>query len=290
LAITTTNAIVSGDLVFVAIGYNNTGGGVVSTVSDGTNTYSKAAGAKTGNGGNEIWYKENASAVGAGASLTVTMTNSTARLIIEAARVTGIQTSASLDKAVTGTTSAITGVLAQASELVVGTFGGFNVTAITESAGFTNLYSLQQSTSQVWENIAYKIAASTGSVTYQPTITGDSSAYVFAVASFKAALVTVGQTVTVGCSTTTSLSRHIIRSAIVNITVATTLSLKRAVQKTVAVSCHGAVVAGKALVRVISVVCGSSVSVLTTYMARVVIRKIRSFVSAYFGKGTISSR
>jgi hypothetical protein len=185
LAITTTAAINSGDLVVVAIGYNNINGGAVSTVSDGTNSYSKAVGTKNGNAGNEVWYKENATAVPSGSAITVTMQNSTNRLIIEAARVAGIVTSSSLDKTATGTTSAVSGALSQADELVIGTFGGWNVTAITEDAAFTNRYSIQQSTSQVWENLAFKIVSATTSITYQPTITGDSTAYVFAVASFK---------------------------------------------------------------------------------------------------------
>lgn len=175
LTITTTGAIVAGNLVVVAIyviGTNPT----VTSVSDGTNSYTRANNSLSGTGTGELWYKENASAVGSSASLTVNFGGTITTSTIAAAQVSGIASSSSYDSAAaaaaTGTSttpSATTGTLAQAEEIVFGVVTVGSTSTLTESAGFTNLYSLSNGAA-VKLGLGYDIVAATTAVTYHPTL------------------------------------------------------------------------------------------------------------------------
>jgi hypothetical protein len=125
----------------------------VSSVSDGTNSYSLGRSA-TWDGTNleltEVWYKENASAVAAGATITVTFSATTGPgssniNIVGACYITGAATSSSLDKvnsttATTTTTpaSGSTGALTNAYEIAIGVIGYYRsagASAVTEARG-----------------------------------------------------------------------------------------------------------------------------------------------------------
>lgn len=178
VALTTTANIVSGDLVVVVIGNSGASASTVSSASDGTNTYVKGKSQINGSGNadGELWYKENAAAVGSGATLTVSFTGSASNgVAIAAARISGIVTASSLDKSAigpgTGTTtpSASTGALTQATEIVIGVVVSLDGVP-TESANFTTISSISSPNTNANLDYGYDIVASTGSVTYQPTV------------------------------------------------------------------------------------------------------------------------
>jgi len=177
--LTTTSNIVSGDLVIVAVSYYTGTGASVSTVSDGTNSYSLGVSARGASGtpaAVELWYKSNASAVGSGATITLTFTSGTAGGNLAAARVTGINTSSPLDKTATDVTTTstptvTTAALTQTNEIAFGIQGGYNQTTYTVASGFTNIMS-SNNTGQVVLGLDYKVVASTSAITYQPTSSG----------------------------------------------------------------------------------------------------------------------
>ena len=191
VALTTTAAIPAAAAVIVAAG-NVTGTAVtVSSISDGTNTYTKAGGgAATASTDAEIWYKTNASAVGSGATITVTFSGAldTNAAYVAAFYVTSLS---AVDKApaVSSTTSISTGTLAQATELIVGTMCGFlNASSPTynEASGFTNLASLNIAAgNHVSAGLGYQLVSSTNSVTYNPTWTNAANQQSTDVVSFK---------------------------------------------------------------------------------------------------------
>lgn len=182
--ITTTAAINAGDLVVVAIGVVQPSGISVSSVSDGTNTYTKAV-----SGFNvstfldtEIWYKANAAAVGSGATITATLSTTTSGSpgVMAAARVTDTVPVSPLDKTnhteyTSGSllASGTTGALSQAKEVAFGVAYLYNVgsqTTLTESSGFTNLVAYTQGTSPfVAMNFAYQVTSATTALNYSPT-------------------------------------------------------------------------------------------------------------------------
>lgn len=182
-SITTTAAINTGDLVVVAIGVVQPSGISVSSVSDGTNTYTKAVGAFNATTflDTEIWYKANAAAVGSGATITATLSTGTSGSpgVMAAARAGGTST-VPLDKTnhteyTTGSTlaSGTTGTLTQAKEVVFGVAYLYNVssqTTLTESSGFTNLLAYTQGVSPfVAFNFAYQVVNATSALNYSPT-------------------------------------------------------------------------------------------------------------------------
>jgi hypothetical protein len=196
----TTNAnIVAGDLVVVAIGYYNSGTSpvAISSVTDGTNSYTQAL-SVTPSGSSPatiaLYYKENATAVGSGASLVVTWGSNTFAQGIVAARVTGIASASSLDvtqSATTGTNSptVASGTLNSASEIIFGFLGGYNTSTYTEDGTFTNIGQVAPNGDNA--SLAYQIVSATGSVTYAPTTTGGISFSPIGLATFKAAATAV---------------------------------------------------------------------------------------------------
>lgn len=174
-AVTTTVNILNGDLVVVAIEINsNAAVPTVSTVSDGTNTYTFAARATPTNENNEIWYCSNCVAVSSGATITANWSGSNggagAAHSIAACRISGIVAASALDKTNTqagalASPSTTTGVLSQAVEIVIGYFCAQG--AETQSAGFANINSTNQSGNLNF--LDYQIVSSTASVTYNPS-------------------------------------------------------------------------------------------------------------------------
>ena len=188
--LTTTANILSGDLVIVSVGEANNSA-IVSTISDGTNSYTRAVTTLHGVARGEIWYKANAAAVASGATITVTMSATATSCNIQAARVSGIIPSSPLDAAPAGNNTATTtptvasGTLAQANEILFGALWDALGTTATESSGFTTI-TLQNATGVEGTTmlLSYKIVAATTTVTYAPTI-GTGTLQVTNLVSFK---------------------------------------------------------------------------------------------------------
>jgi hypothetical protein len=199
VTLTTLAAIPAGALAVVGVVAGFGTAQTITGVSDGTNTYTRAAGAvwdATGDFVVDIWYKENAAAVSSGATLTATFSaaalGGTNVPIICAAYATGIQSASSLDKTNSGKqepgtacASGTTGTLTQAKELVIGFAGGSqNVTSISEGSGFTQSNQRLQGAGNNWAgNLAYQIVTATTALNYQPTFSNSFSGAV--IATFK---------------------------------------------------------------------------------------------------------
>jgi len=193
ITLTTVAAIPGGAGVVVCTG-NVDGNHAISSISDGTNSYTKGGGGVTANGitGSEIWYKQNASAVSSGATLTVTGSANfdTNAVFVIAAYVTSLAVTPVDNHPAPGnnTNTISTGVLAQASELVIGTFVGYQAANPTynESAGFTNIAAVSLSAANyVAGGCGYKITNATTSVTYNPSFTNAATNSAIDVVSFK---------------------------------------------------------------------------------------------------------
>lgn len=185
VTLTTAAAIPAGCLVVVGVYVGFGTSQSISGVSDGTNSYTKAVGNVydgTTQTVLDIWYKENASAVSSSASLTATF--SAASLggsnvpIINAAYVTGILTSSSLDKSSTGTqnsgtayASGSTTTLAQANEIAFGFMAHYNASATdTEGSGFTNINTTSKGSANWWmSRLSYQTVSATTALNYQPS-------------------------------------------------------------------------------------------------------------------------
>lgn len=198
VALTLGTAIVAGDLVVVAIGSDHNPGssGVVSSVTDGTNTYTLAGTAKgtSAQASVELWYCANCAAVASG-SITATFgatIQSGRSKMIAAARVTGVAIASALDKSANSTASGTTptvstGTLAQANEIIfsvdftLSTTSGYTVST---SGAFTSLYYFQTATDSL--GFVYKTVSATTSITNNPTWAGNGGTQVpQAIASFK---------------------------------------------------------------------------------------------------------
>ncbi len=174
----TTSAIPAGSLSAISFASSFTGSaGVISAVSDGTNTYTVAE--RQTNGGTsvtaEIWYKANASAVGSGATVTISFGGTSNGLCAGGATITGI-TATPLDKIAVGpgtnTTSPTvsTGALSQANEIVLCLMTGTSgASGITPDATFSTINNVNSANNNVTNYFASKKVASTGSVTCAPT-------------------------------------------------------------------------------------------------------------------------
>jgi len=184
-------AIVTGNTVFVEVFTQQAGPTTVSSMSDGTNTYTKAtsntqAASVTG----ELWYVINAVAV-ATPTVTATMSGSATAnaTVMAAAQVAGI---VAFDKtAVAGASAAgqttlnsgSTTALTTANELVIGTNGINTTPAVTESAGYTNINNGNPQATDL--RISYKIVNSTTAVNYSPSIPSTTCTWVSIVATFR---------------------------------------------------------------------------------------------------------
>lgn len=177
IAITTTANIAAGNLVFVATCVQHDAGITVTGVSDGTNTYTRAITQDSSGAipqGGDIWYKANATAVAAGATLTVTYSGTTLYgKAVAAGQVSGISTSSTLDKTNAGPGTAVTnptvstGVLSYSNEIVVGAF--CTQSTITADSSFTTLSSIVNGNGFAQLLLSTKTVSSTNSVTFAPT-------------------------------------------------------------------------------------------------------------------------
>ena len=177
IIVTTTGAIPAGALAFVAVRISSGALQVVSSVSDGTNSYTKAAGETGTYDDIEIWICPNASGVLSGASVTVNLSGAPTGGGAAAAFVgycTNVVTSAPANQIAGGVNSgsatnysATTGTLSQASEVAIGlTFINGNATE-TQSSGFTNLAHVTDS-GNISTAVDYQVVSSTTAITYDP--------------------------------------------------------------------------------------------------------------------------
>jgi hypothetical protein len=180
------NNVLSGDTLVACVAFNNAAAVTNTSVSDGTNSYTLAEQSTFGAGTFlNIWYKANAAAVGAGATLTASLSggmSGTNSIALGAMRVAGLIAASPLDainqnKASGVTTiSTATGTLAQANEIIAGCAYAYSgtATAYSGASGFTNVFS--QAVSYPMGMDYDKVAAPT-SVTYSPTFNGNGSMY-----------------------------------------------------------------------------------------------------------------
>jgi hypothetical protein len=152
-AYTTTADIKAGSLVVIAHALNSTNSVTVSSISDGTNTYTKATSATSTLTDNEIWYKSNAAFVASGGSITVTFSATTGNAAdgggIIAAQVSGVVPISAIDQVGTNTsTSGATltvtvPAIGSAKEIIFGAGASSGSTTYNPSAGYANVTSNQ---------------------------------------------------------------------------------------------------------------------------------------------------
>lgn len=199
-ALTTTANIVQGDLVAVCVNMNTNNSVTAASVSDGTNTYIKAGTTGLYSASEaSLWYKDNATAVGSGASITVTLSGgasgTTNGFAIGAARISGAIVSP-LDKtAINSTTGAgasistTTSALSQASEVAF-SCGGMIAASGTYSSntggfGFTNINHAENLTSDTFEALDSVTVSSTAALTSTQTWTVSGARSGIVVGTFK---------------------------------------------------------------------------------------------------------
>jgi len=142
-ALTYPATTVAGNLLEVEIAVD--GSKTVSTVSDGTNSYTKAVSKTQGALDVEIWYVASTStAKNAGTTLTVTYSGGTPNSVIHWKEYAGVVTGDSLDRTTSSSNSGSTAVstgttvgTAQNNELVLGVVGAVGVATITGEDGWT---------------------------------------------------------------------------------------------------------------------------------------------------------
>jgi hypothetical protein len=203
LNIGTTAAIVAGNLVVVAIASNNSPSSfrTVSSISDGTNTYSKAFSFGSSATGVELWYVANALAVSSGATIAIHLSGSSANnAVAVAAQISGIKTvspndaavNAHLDQTGGGSNhpSLTSGTPAVASEIIFGVIGYGNGSLVySDNSPFASVGSVQ-STAGV--GLGYRIISTRATVTYAPSFNSTPDYDLAIVAGFEGATGLVG--------------------------------------------------------------------------------------------------
>lgn len=185
---TTSAAIIAGQTVVIVVSLNPTANVTVSSVSDGTNSYTKATSVyRTAGQGIEIWYKTSATAVGSGATITISLTGSTGAGGVVQIQALQFQGATALDVVATNsgigaTFTATTATLAQAAEMAIGASLNFSVAPYVVGTGFTNLITNTTAGSSA---VDYKITSSTTAIAFNPTWTGAAGGMCVAVATFK---------------------------------------------------------------------------------------------------------
>jgi hypothetical protein len=168
----------------------------VSSISDGSNSYSKAAAiheddsAANRHSDHEIWYVANAASLPSSSTITVTIPAASQRVLsaINGVQVSGILTSSPYDTAgatnsdggtLPSSPTVTTGTLAQANTIVFGanandmpSVGG----TFTEDASFTNLFNNNSEPFGSWAiSLGYRIVGSTAAVTHNPSLSATGS-------------------------------------------------------------------------------------------------------------------
>lgn len=176
---TTSAPINGGWLVVVVIAVGSSSVPTVSSVSDGVNSYTRAANQKGASGSNlEIWYVTNAAPVASGATVTATMSGAMSGAsegwVIAGWQMSGaMQAPAPVDKTATSTTNATspsvtTSLLSQPEQICFGaTYNNNGARTYTEASGFSNLFSNSGIGRSV--GIGYRKVFITNAVTYAPT-------------------------------------------------------------------------------------------------------------------------
>lgn len=183
---TTSTDLEAGNLGVIIIGLVNSAGTTrsISSVSDGTNSYTKAQANSFTSGSFydlEVWYAPNAAHVASGSTVTVTYS---AADVHNSTSVVGVQIPAALaaspyDTAGAGATggsnspSVTTGTLGQSAEVVLGcNLISLNAT-YTEDPGFINLFNVfSGGTGNQFLSVGYKLVSSTSAVTHNPSLSG----------------------------------------------------------------------------------------------------------------------
>lgn len=103
-----------------------------------------------------------------------------------------------------------------------------------------------------------------------------------------AALKTIPKLISTTCSTAASLVN--MANKFVSTSIVSSISFMRSIGKNVAVSCSTAISIIKAISTSVAVSASTVATVLKTLTLRVVIKKVRVFISEHFGKGRIGSQ
>jgi hypothetical protein len=189
IALTTSAAIVAGDLVVVTI--SNSSGATITSVTDSpslvvNNTYTRATSGTNGTQESEIWFCVNCSALASGSTITATGSTTLTSAAIGAVRIPGGLSALDVNPAGIGSTTATptisTGALASSNqEIVFGSLFINGTPTVTEGPGFSTIFS---NTSAGTLHLASKIVNSTASVAYSPTESA-SNGNVIMTAAFK---------------------------------------------------------------------------------------------------------
>lgn len=183
----TTGAILSSDLLILAVGNQNVTTAIVSNASTPGNSFTRAVrvASATTYMDCEIWYKSGAAPEASGVTVTINLDATPSQAVIAALyKVTGVKQVSALDKTAssgvsTTSPSISSGTLSSANQILFGALAGTNAETYTEASGFSNL--LNNLTNPVRFGVGYKIVAATTSVTYGPTVSvGNHEAYVLA--------------------------------------------------------------------------------------------------------------
>ena len=188
IAVTGGVNIVAGDLVVVSIGHLTASGTTVTSVSDGTNTYTHAtSGTDSTTQEAELWYKINAVAV-TNPTITANLSGSAANRVIGAVRVAGGLTTLDVAPAGAGFTASTsptvsTGTLATSTaEIVIGFLYVATSPTVTEGSGFTQIYNENANTAT--NHLAFQVTTATTTVAYSPTLNVNSNSVIM-VAAFR---------------------------------------------------------------------------------------------------------
>lgn len=327
LALTLGTAVAAGSLIVVMVteGDNLTYSTGCSVSDTAGNTYTAISSANLANvttaGFAQIFYAKNVTALSSGNAITVTKQDTNAALVVEAIAATGIDTASPLDTAVTQSATGLTaspsvtsGVGAQAGNLIVGAMAWQDTTAATATqpggswTADANTKNASATTRGDGATIAHLVNTGATAQTYAPTLSASNRWTAFIV-GFKVTRISTPKTIAIGSTTSVVLAKSHGFTAVIAIACATALVLSRlakTARKTVAIACASSLsttkTAGKIIritatsttaamrfiARVIEISASTSVSILTTLHLRVVIAKIRTFITAYFGKATVT--
>lgn len=179
--ITTTAPVPAGNLVVVAAVSVASPFEGISSVSDGTNTYTAGVTQTYNASGLDdavLYYHYYTSSLASGSSITVTWAGVVTSAAAVSAQFTSVVPVSPFDSVASSsgsgastTPSKATGVLAKTSEIVFGALAWTNPGSAnyTENSPFTNLYN-NVANSSARLSLGYYIARGTAAVTYAPTI------------------------------------------------------------------------------------------------------------------------
>lgn len=185
VAVTTTNTVPTNGLIVVGVFAGFGAAQTITGVNDGSAYTRAVTNAYDGTSQTvlDIWYRIASSGLASSSTITASFSAASSggnnRPLINAAYVTGVITSSTLDKAVstsftnntTAYASGSSGVLSQANEIAFGFMGNFNASAThTEGSGFTNINTNTQGATAWWmSRLSYQTVSATTALNYQPS-------------------------------------------------------------------------------------------------------------------------